>query len=117
MNRSAYVRLALIATLLLVTPAQAQQAKSKAEYDAYKAMYDEQEPQRKARLAEAFLNDYGDSDFIPAAFQLLTNAYVSARNWRNGCCERGWSTSWQPTLTAPNADPRCCEPRTMQSHT
>ena len=82
MNRSAYVGLALIATLLLVTPAQAQQAKSKAEYDAYKAMYDEQEPQRKARLAEAFLNDYGDSDFIPAAFQLLTNAYVSARNWR-----------------------------------
>ena len=82
MNRRVYVGLALIATLLLVTPAQAQQAKSKAEYDAYKAMYDEQEPQRKARLAEAFLNDYGDSDFIPAAFQLLTNAYVSARNWR-----------------------------------
>jgi lipopolysaccharide biosynthesis regulator YciM len=82
MNRSAYVGLALIATLLFGTPARAQQAKSKAEYDAYKAMYDEQEPQRKAQLAEAFLNDYGDSDFVPAAFQLLSNAYVGARNWR-----------------------------------
>ena len=101
MNRSAYVGLALIATLLLATPAQAQQAKSKAEYDAYKAMYDEQEPQRKARLAEAFLNDYGDSDFIPAAFQLLSNAYVSARNWRKVV-----ETAEEFDQTVPDADSR-----------
>jgi len=82
MKRSAYVGFILIATFLLLTPALAQQAKSKAEYDAYKAIYDEQDPQRKAQLAETFMNDFGDSEFIPAAFQLMSNAYVSARNWR-----------------------------------
>ena len=99
MNRSAYVGLALIAMFLLVTPARAQQAKSKAEYDAYKAMYDEQEPLRKAQFAEVFLSDYGDSEFIPAAFQLLSNAYVSARNWRKVV-----ETAERFDQTAPDAD-------------
>jgi len=38
------------------------QAKTQAEYNAYKALYDEQNPQKKAELGEKFLTDFKESD-------------------------------------------------------
>jgi len=82
MRRNTHIGLATASILLLSVTTIAQQAKSKAEYDAYKTMYDEQDQQQKSRLAEAFLDEFSDSDFTPATFQLLANSYVGLRNWR-----------------------------------
>ena len=82
MKRRTQIGLATASIFLLVVTTIAQQAKSKSEYDAYKTMYDEQDPQQKSQLAETFLDDFPDSDYVPATFQLLAHAYVGLRNWR-----------------------------------
>src|SRR5881275_1054456 len=57
------------------------QAKTQAEYNAYKALYDEQNPQKKAELGEKFLTDFKESDFIGQTYTMLVGAYSRAQNW------------------------------------
>ena len=83
MRRTAYLGLTLMLILALGVPAFSQQpqAKTKAEYDAYLAFYNEQNPQKKAELGEKFLADNKDSEFVPQAYQMLVGAYARAQNW------------------------------------
>jgi tetratricopeptide (TPR) repeat protein len=57
------------------------QAKTQAEYTAYKALYDEQAPQKKAELGEKFLTDFKESDFIANTYTMIIGAYTKAQNW------------------------------------
>src|SRR5215475_7601267 len=57
------------------------QAKSTAEYNAYKALYDEQNPAKKAELGEKFLTDFKESDFIANTYTMIIGAYTKAQNW------------------------------------
>jgi tetratricopeptide (TPR) repeat protein len=57
------------------------QAKTTAEYNAYKALYDEQNPQKKAELGEKFLTDFKESDFISNTYTMIIGAYIKAQNW------------------------------------
>jgi hypothetical protein len=83
MKMTAYLGLSLFLILALATPGVAQQpqAKSKAEYDAYIAFYNETNPARKAEFGEKFLADNKDSEFVPDAYTLLIRAYTQAQNW------------------------------------
>lgn len=81
MRRTWYLGLTLLLILGLAIPVLSQQAKTAAEYNAYKAFYDEQTPAKKAELGEKFLADYKDSDFVPQAYTLLIAAYARAQNW------------------------------------
>ena len=53
------------------------QAKNKAEYDAYLAMYNEQDPNKKVDLATKFLTDFPDTEFKPYVYQIQINTYAS----------------------------------------
>src|SRR5947199_6326424 len=57
------------------------QAKTQAEYNAYKALYDEQNPQKKAELGEKFLTDFKESDFIGNTYTMIVRRYTRAQNW------------------------------------
>src|SRR5213596_3320218 len=57
------------------------QAKTQAEYNAYKALYDEQNPQKKAELGEKFLTEFKESDFIGNTYTMIVGAYTRAQNW------------------------------------
>jgi len=57
------------------------QAKTQAEYNAYKALYDEQNPQKKADLGQKFLTDFKESDFIANTYTMIIGAYTRAQNW------------------------------------
>src|SRR5215831_8506192 len=57
------------------------QAKTQAEYNAYKALYDEQNPQKKADFGEKFLTDFKESDFIANTYTMIIGAYTRAQNW------------------------------------
>ena len=81
MRRTWYTGLTLLLILGLAIPVLSQQAKTAAEYNAYKAFYDEQTPAKKAELGEKFLTDFKDSDFVPQAYTLLIAAYARAQNW------------------------------------
>lgn len=53
------------------------QAKTKAEYDAYLAMYNEQDPNKKVELASKFLTDFPDTEFKPYIYQIQIATYAS----------------------------------------
>ena len=52
------------------------QAKTKAEYDAYLALFNEQDPTKKSELATKFLTDYPDTEFKTYIYQMLINSYA-----------------------------------------
>ena len=83
MKKMSYLGLSLLLMLSLVIPSLAQQAKSKAEYDAYMLFYNEQNLQKKGEAAEKFLADpaYKDSEFKLPAFQGAVIAYRNSQNW------------------------------------
>jgi tetratricopeptide (TPR) repeat protein len=56
------------------------QAKTKAEYDAYTAVYNEQDQNKKAELGGKFLTDFPDSEFKAFVYQILINSYASLGN-------------------------------------
>jgi tetratricopeptide (TPR) repeat protein len=56
------------------------QAKTKAEYDAYTAVYNEQDPNKKVELGNKFLTDYPDSEFKAFVYQILINSYAGLNN-------------------------------------
>ena len=51
------------------------QAKTKAEYDAYMALYNEQAPAKKVELASKFLADHPDTEFKMFAYQMQIDSY------------------------------------------
>jgi tetratricopeptide (TPR) repeat protein len=55
--------------------AQAKNWKSRDEYDAYTAMGNEKDPNKKISLAEAFLQKYSNSDFKSGAYLVEMQAY------------------------------------------
>ena len=88
MRRTGYLELSMSIVLVLALAAaalpgfgQAAQAKTQAEYNAYKALYDEQNPQKKAELGEKFLTDFKESDFIGNTHTMIVGAYTRAQNW------------------------------------
>ena len=83
MIRAGYWGLSLLLILALGAPAFSQQpqAKTTAEYNAYVAFFNEQNPQKKADLGEKFLAENKDSDFVPQGYQLLIGAYAKTQNW------------------------------------
>jgi tetratricopeptide (TPR) repeat protein len=90
MRRTYYLGLSLLLIVALGVPAFSQQApapaagpqaKTPAEYNAYKAVYDQQNPQQKADLGEKFLTDYKESELIGQTYTMLIGAYSRAQNW------------------------------------
>jgi len=90
MRRTCYLGLSLLLIVALGVPAFSQapaaaaagpQAKTPAEYNAYKAVYDEQAAPKKAELAEKFITDYKDSELMGQAYTMLVGAYAKAQNW------------------------------------
>jgi tetratricopeptide (TPR) repeat protein len=88
MKRTCYLGLSLLLILALGVPAFSQQApapqpqaKSQAEYNAYKALYDEMNPAKKAELGEKFLVDFKESDFVGQSYTMIIGAYSRAQNW------------------------------------
>src|SRR5437016_5632439 len=93
MRRTGYLELSMSIVLVLALAAAAlpgfgqeaqakqPQAKTQAEYNAYKALYDEQNPQKKAELGEKFLTDFKESDFIGNTYTMIVGAYTRAQNW------------------------------------
>jgi tetratricopeptide (TPR) repeat protein len=57
------------------------QAKTPAEYNAYKAVFDEQAPAKKAELGEKFLTDFKDSDLTANTYTMIIGSYTKAQNW------------------------------------
>jgi tetratricopeptide (TPR) repeat protein len=76
-----HLGLSFLGVMVAASPTLGQQAKTKAEYDAYMAFYNEQDLTAKAALGETFLGEFEDSEFGPASFQLLIDAYARTREW------------------------------------
>jgi len=88
MKRTGFLGLSLLLLCALVVsalPGFAQekqpQAKTRPEYDAYLALYNEKEPAKKAALGEKFITEFKDSDFIPNAHTMIVKAYTDEKNW------------------------------------
>src|SRR3954469_10671001 len=90
MRRTCYLGLSLLLIVALGAPAFSQapaaatpqpQAKTPAEYNAYKAVYDEQNPAKKAELAEKFMADFKESELTGQTYTMLVGAYSRAQNW------------------------------------
>jgi len=52
------------------------QAKTKAEYDAYMALYNEADPAKKADLATKFLTDHSETEFKMFVYQMQIDSYA-----------------------------------------
>ena len=59
----------------------AQQFQTKAEYDAYMALYNEEDPVARVTLGEDFVSTYPESEAAPVAYQLLVATHYSQRDW------------------------------------
>lgn len=56
------------------------EAKTKAEYDAYLALFNEQNAGKKTELATKFLTDYPDTEFKMYIYQMQINSYAQLNN-------------------------------------
>src|SRR5215471_3660451 len=91
MRRTGYLGISLLLVLALAAtalpsfgqaaPAKGPQAKTQAEYNAYTALYNEKNPQKKAELGEKFLTDFKESWFIGNTHTMIIGAYTGAQNW------------------------------------
>jgi tetratricopeptide (TPR) repeat protein len=88
MKRTGYLGISLfllIAFAVSALPGFAQdkqpQAKTRPEYDAYLAFYQEKDPAKKAALGEKFITDFKESDFIPQSHSMIIGAYTASKNW------------------------------------
>jgi hypothetical protein len=106
MKRTGYLGVSLFAILTLATsilpPAFGQdkqpQAKTRQEYDAYLALYNEKDPAKKAELGEKFIADFKESDFIPNAHTMIIGGYTNSKNWAKVI------TAADRAVALPNAD-------------
>jgi tetratricopeptide (TPR) repeat protein len=64
----------------LLSQAKQPQAKTTAEYNAYSALYKEQDPAKKAEMATKYMTDFPDSDFKPYIYQTLIDSYFRLSN-------------------------------------
>lgn len=85
MRRASYLGLSLMlilaVTLMSFSQARTPQPKSTAEYNAYMAVYNEQDAVKKAAAGEKFLTEFKESDFILQTHQYVIGAYGKAQNW------------------------------------
>src|SRR5262245_34099215 len=88
MKRTGYLGVSLLLLFTLVAsslPTFAQekqpQAKTRPEYDAYLALFNEKDPAKKAALGEKFIADFKESEFIPNAHTFIIGAYTNSKNW------------------------------------
>ena len=88
MRRTGYLGVSLFLILVLAVSAlqsygQAAPARqqTQAEYNAYKAVYDQQDPAKKAELGEKFLTDFKDSGYIANTYTIIIGAYARVPNW------------------------------------
>jgi tetratricopeptide (TPR) repeat protein len=82
MKKAVYMGLSVVLSLAVAMPVFSQgQFKSTEESSAYYAFFNEQNPARKAELAEKFLTDYKDSELRSDALLTLGAAYQNAQNW------------------------------------
>jgi len=87
MRRTGYLGVALFLMALALTAApsfgQAKQPqlKTQPEYNAYRAIFDEKDPVKKAELGEKFIADFKESEGVPNAFRMTIGAYSAAKNW------------------------------------
>src|SRR5215510_11920355 len=105
MKRTGFLGLSLFLLCALVVstlPAFAQekqpQAKTRQEYDAYLALYNEKDPAKKAELGEKFIADFKESDFIPNAHTMIIGGYTNSKNWAKVI------TAADRAVALPNAD-------------
>src|SRR2546427_473957 len=95
MRRTGYLGTSLLLVLALAAtalpgfsqaapaaPAKGPQAKTQAEYNAYTALYNEKNPQKKAELGEKFLTDFKETDFVSNTYTMIIGAYTGAQNWQ-----------------------------------
>ena len=82
MKTHALLATTLVSLLVLGGISDAQQFQDKAEYDAYMALYNEQDTATKVGLGEAFVSEYPESEAAPIAYQILVATHFAARNWR-----------------------------------
>jgi hypothetical protein len=90
MKRIGYLGMSLFLIIILMAAelpglAQGAQAapKTQAEYNDYRAAYDEKDPAKKAELAEKYVATYKDADpaMMPSAYSLMISGYVNSKNW------------------------------------
>lgn len=83
MNRNVIVAATLASLALLAGASFGQQFQTKDEYDAYMALYNEDDPATKVRLGEEFVQTYPQSEAAPIAYQLLVATHYAGRDWRS----------------------------------
>src|SRR5215470_3298044 len=105
MKRTGYLGASLFLLLGLVVsalPAFGQdkqpQLKTRPEYDAYVAVFNEKDPVKKAALGEKFIADFKESEGIPNAYTMTIGAYTAAKNWAKV------TETAEKAATLPNAD-------------
>lgn len=85
MRRTGYLGLCVLLFLAFApqsfSQARQPQPKTQAEYNAYMAVYNEQDAQKKAAAGEKFLTDFTESDFIAQTHQAIIGAYSKTQNW------------------------------------
>jgi uncharacterized protein YhaN len=90
MKRTGYLGMSLFLILILMVaelPGLAQGTapapKTQAEYNDYRAAYDEKDPAKKAELAEKYVTAYKDADpaMMPSAYSLIIGGYTNSKNW------------------------------------
>jgi tetratricopeptide (TPR) repeat protein len=91
MTRTRYLGISLLLVFALAAAAlpsfgqaaqaKGPQAKTQAEYNAYTALYNEKNPQKKAELGEKFVVDFKESDFVGQSYTMMLGAYTAAQAW------------------------------------
>src|ERR1700730_12089668 len=95
MRRTGYPGVSLLLILILAASAlpgfsqapaaqaKAPQAKTQAEYDAYKALFDEKDRKKKGDGWEKFIASPAlkESDFILNPHRMIITAYAADKNW------------------------------------
>jgi tetratricopeptide (TPR) repeat protein len=80
-NRQLTAALVFVTLAVTAPSIQAQEFATKAEYDAYLAVYEEENPATKVALGEAFIRDFPESEAAPITYQLLVATHYAERDW------------------------------------
>src|SRR5215831_9680657 len=88
MKRTGYLGVFLLLLLAFVVSAlpgltqeKQPQLKTRPEYDAYVAVFNEKDPAKKAALGEKFIADFKESEGVPNVYTMTIGAYTNAKNW------------------------------------
>lgn len=104
MKKIGYLGFSFLVIVALAIQGMAQQPalKTKPEYDAYMAAFQEKNPAKKAELAEKFMNDFKDTDPIAKgqAVSWMVQGYAQSGN-----AAKALDTAAKVDQLAPNASP------------